>query len=219
MIDSISITDRENYINLFPLPSLKQHKSDQIVNRTVEKAKALLYQSAMGKLDPRALNLMFMAETALKNGNTPAASNFANKALKILKSKEGVDIERKYSSQEQKPSTILNSNFEQVEKQKHIKHSYKDISNDPGVSFTYTTSLTGPQSFIAVPAHEAEHVRRRVSEAVFNGERVMVLVSYKVRYDPETGQSYMAGGTTRTIKISDHKRDNPYRGTRVDMYI
>ena len=58
-----------------------------------------------------------------------------------------------------------------------------------------------------------------MSEAVLNGERVMVLVSYKVRYDLRTGQPYLAGGTTRTIKLSNHSRDEADCGTLVDLYV
>jgi hypothetical protein len=84
---------------------------------------------------------------------------------------------------------------------------------------TYESSLSGPQSFLAVPAHEAEHVGRRVSEAVLNGERIWVIVSYRIRYDPETGQPYMAGGTTRTIKFTHDRRHDAYLGTNVNLYI
>jgi len=219
MIDSVSPAGAINYPYYSPVPDLKQYSSDQATNPAVEKAKALLYRSDSGQLDPRALNLMFMAETALKNGNTAAAENFANKAMQILKPKQDIDIKGKDAPQKAKPIAIDNDNRAPVEKPKQVKHTYQDVSSDVGVSFTYASRLTGPQSFIAVPAHEAEHVARRVSEAVFNGERILVLVSYKVRYDPRTGQPYLAGGTTRAIKLSNHSRDEAACGTLVDLYV
>ncbi|MBN1799533.1 MAG: hypothetical protein JW822_13240 [Spirochaetales bacterium] len=219
MIDAAAIAGTLRYPSYAPLPGLANYRPDHITDDTIQKAKALIFQSAKAQIDPRALNFMYMAETALKNGNMAAARNFAQKAMHILKPEQDVYRKDKKLSREQKSIKIDNNHQEPVEKPKQVKHTYQDVSNDVGVSFTYPAKLTGAQSFIAVPAHEAEHVGRRVSEAVLNGERVMILVSYKIRYDARTGQPYVAGGTTRAIKISDHKRTDVQKGTYFDAYV
>ncbi len=171
---------------------------------------------------------MFMAQTALKNGNTAAAENFAQKAVRILSPGKETGAPPLQSgatppgppSEKSRMPPLGAAEANPPEKPapqpalqtpEQVKHTYKDVSNDAGVSFTYPSTLTGPQSFLAVPAHEAEHVGRRVSEAALKGERILVTVSYRVRYDPRTGQPYIAGGTTRTVKISDP-------GSRVDLF-
>lgn len=162
----------------------------------------------------QAMNLIQMAEMALKNGNIVSANNFAQKVVQMLLPGDphnpGETEIRLPEPEKTGHEVIIPGN------RKHTEHTYQDVSNDPGVSFTYPGRLTGPESFLAVPAHEYEHVRRSLREAILNGERVLVFASYKVRYDPATGEPYMAGGVTRTIKIPDIPA--PEKGKAVDTY-
>ena len=44
-----------------------------------------------------------------------------------------------------------------------------------------------------------------ISRAILKGERVETVVSYKVRYDPKTGEPYVAGGVTQVTTHSKPK--------------
>ncbi len=200
----------------------KNSNYDSTANETLQKAKAILYQSGMNK-NLRVINLILMAETALKNGNSIAADDFASRAMQVMNPVDNIKLKGKTISrdhyQKQTDETDKADNTEKKSiKSKDTKHTYKDVSNDAGVSFSYPSSLTGAESFLAVPAHEAQHVGRRVSEAVLKGEQILVSVSYRIRYDPQTGHPYMAGGTTRTIKLTHHSIESASCGTKVDMF-
>lgn len=197
-------------------------ESIQVDSEVLKKAKALLYQAGMKNPDQRALNLIVMAENALKNGNPVAADNFANRAIRFI----NPDIQLKLNQPENnisaekyfKPENYSSQKIEVKEKPKPTTHMYKDVSNDAGVSFTYPSSLTGPESFLAVPAHEGEHVARAVSDAVLKGEKVLVTVSYRINYDPVTGEPYMSGGLTRITKFAHYEKKPPENGKFIDTY-
>ncbi|MBN2532292.1 MAG: hypothetical protein JXB88_05345 [Spirochaetales bacterium] len=181
-------------------------QAENILKRA--KAMALLRD----KTGVQATNLIRMAETALKNGNPVSARNFAQKVVQMLIPD---NVGNSLKKEIQLPEPVQPAQV-RPEKKKHTEHTYQDASNDPGVSFTYPGNLTGPESFLAVPAHEYEHVRRSLQEAILNGEPVRVYVSYRVRYDPATGEPYMAGGVTRTIRLPDIPA--PDKGKVVDTY-
>jgi hypothetical protein len=200
---------------------------DPPVSNALERAKTLFYsQKAAG--NSNAFNLILMAETALKNGNENAASEFARRALNIVEpaqdlpgKKEPEPLAPVNAEKKEAPEPVKTGKRAGVEPQHKTKsatHMYHDVSHDAGVSFTSPSSLSGPESFLAVPAHEGEHVQRRVGEATLKGERVLVVVSYDVRYDPSTGEPYMAGGTTRVIQLSEAYQPPPMKGQRVDVY-
>jgi hypothetical protein len=134
--------------------------------------------------------------------------------LKLNQSENDIPAEKFFNNEDYSSQKI-----EIKEKTKPVKHMYKDVSNDIGVSFTYPSSLTGPESFLAVPAHEGEHVARAVSEAVLKGEKVLVTVSYSIDYDPVTGEPYMSGGLTRITKFAHYEKKPPENGKFVDTYI
>ena len=188
--------------------------TDVQAEQSIKKARALL--SSQNKINQRAANLIQMAESALKNGNFPSAKDFAGKVLTML-SIENQDIpDPKPEKKDPRIPTPVSRGKKPGDspEKKKSSHTYQDISNDPGVSFSYPAKLSGPQSFLAVPAHEYEHVRNSIGEAVLNGKKVMVLVSYTIRYDPGTGEPYMAGGVTRTIHYPDIP--NPGKGENID---
>jgi len=217
MIAPISPAVKTNNTSYTPQQIPLNNSIDPSVSDDLQKAKAMLYQGTSGRIDPRALNLINMAETAVKNGNSFAAKNFAGKAVKMLAPKAMPDL--KPEVLEPKP---VKKNIEKNRPEKKAEtstHMYQDASGDAGVSFTYPAPLTAAQSFIAVPAHEAQHVGRRISEAVLNGDRVLVYVTYKVRYDPNTGEAYMAGGVTRSITYSHKDKADAFCGSNIDLYI
>jgi hypothetical protein len=202
--------------------TIKNEAGSGSANDNLKKAKAILYREGLNQSDYRAINLILMAENALKNGNAGAADNFASRAVKLLEpaneTVQNPDLQKQKIPENFIPDKKSNENTKTAESSKPATHMYQDVSSDAGVSFSYAAPLTGPQSFIAVPAHEAEHVGRRVSEAVLNGEQIMVSVSYSVKYDPRTGEPYMAGGVTRTVTLSHYKRSEASCGAYIDIY-
>lgn len=186
--------------------------TDIQAEKIVKRARAMI--SFQDKTSIQTMNLMQMAETALKNGNPASARNFAQKVVLMLT--PGI-ADKILQNRGKLPEPKIPGQGKTIpKKKKHTEHTYQDVSNDPGVSFTYPGRLTGPESFLAVPAHEYEHVRRSLREAILNGERVLVYVRYKIRYDPATGEPYMAGGVTTTHHLPDIPA--PEKGKAVDIY-
>jgi hypothetical protein len=195
--------EQNNFSYYSPIENTNQI-SNAVSQRKLNLAKTLMYRENI-QGNPQAANYILMAEKALKNGNSAAADNFAERALQIIKPPENAET-----------VNLKKPDPPEIEKHESTEHSYQDVSNDAGVSFSSPSKLTGPQSFIAVPAHEKEHVSRRVSEAVLNGDRILVSVSYKIRYDYRTGEAYMAGGTTRTIRFSRYEEHEKRKS--IDLY-
>jgi len=212
-------------------------QSSDSASDTLQYAKMLLAQKGMDPSTIRANNLIRLAETALKNGNQEAADRYANQAMNTLDSPK--DNSNEFVNPQLLPETPTPeipgsepvNQTEPVRKPASTEHTYKDISHDIGVSFSSPTKMSGAQSFLAVPAHEAEHVRRRIGEAVLKGNNVMVIVSYQIKYDPVTGEPYMAGGETKAISLPKfevkHKQiqpmgtktnDNQLKTSQIDVY-
>ena len=86
---------------------------------------------------------------------------------------------------------------------------YKDISNDPSVSFQTPTHIPTSLSTGAVLSHENEHVASENAKAQReNREVVQSSVSIYYAVCPECGALYAAGGETRTLtKSVDKEKD------------
>ena len=201
----------------------QQQNNDPFISDSIQKVRAMLYENNSLQINTRAMNLVLLAETALSNGNPYAAQDFAERAIQIVFQESEIKPKTKTSEKIKNNKTENNVHEKTAPEKKHESaiHIYKDVSNDAGVSFTYASPLTGPESFFAVPAHEGEHVARRVGEAMMKGDQIMVFVSYNIRYDPETGEPYMAGGETWSITFSHLKpKDNEtHAGKMVDTYV
>jgi hypothetical protein len=79
------------------------------------------------------------------------------------------------------------------------ERKYKDVSNDPTVSFQTPTKLDRGEAAYAVRAHEQQHVSHEHAKAEREGREVVsqnVVIHYAVC--PECGKVYVAGGTTTT---------------------
>ncbi len=209
MIKPVNQIDSLSHIPSYSENNSNKNISNNTAERKLEKAKSMLYQKSMQN-NSRAANFIFMAQTALKNGNSAAADNFTSRAMQIINPIKDIEINF---------TPPVDNNPQIMDRPEHTEHNYQDVSSDSGVSFSYPAKLTGPQSFIAVPAHEAQHVSRRISEAVLSGERIHVSVSYKIRYDPNTGEAYMAGGITRTIKYSKYEKAENTPGSHINLYM
>jgi len=78
------------------------------------------------------------------------------------------------------------------------ERKYKDVSNDPSVSFQSPTSLAPGTEMAAVSAHEQEHVSHNAAEAARKGMQATSTVTIHTDVCPECGRVYVSGGTTRT---------------------
>jgi hypothetical protein len=98
------------------------------------------------------------------------------------------------------------------------ERKYKDVSDDPSVSFQAPTSVAPEQAAAAVAAHEQEHVTNNAARAERAGMAAQSTVAIHTAVCPECGRSYVSGGTTTTTytrKATD-SADEPGRGLLVD---
>lgn len=90
------------------------------------------------------------------------------------------------------------------------KRKYQDGSDDPGVSFKTPTNVDPRLAQAAVRGHENEHVVRERAKALQEDRKVVSQsVSYRNAICPECGKVYIAGGTTRTVTVSQPKPFEP----------
>ena len=152
----------------------------------------------------KAKSLLILAKRKLEQGNSIDAKRIIHEAKKILKpygnvlGKQGSDEDTGIQNSFKNKEPISR---DRAPEETELKRKYQDVSPEADVSFQYPTALTSGQSFLAVPAHERQHVANAVSKAIFEGKPVQTIVSYQLRYDPQTGKPYLAGGTTRTIHL------------------
>jgi hypothetical protein len=186
-------------------PSAGQEQTEKptpsYIEQLINKAERLARLSEAGNLSKnRSANLILMAKKAVENGNLSAAQLHVKRAIALMRPEENASLAGPNKEPETaKPETDETPSEKDLQQKEATKHLYKDASVGQAVSFKYGSHLTGPQSFIAVPAHERQHVGHAISKAMLKGEQVQTYVSYKVRYDPKTGDPYLAGGVTRVI--------------------
>lgn len=115
-------------------------------------------------------------------------------------------------------------NFDSYECETCKNRKYQDGSNDPGVSFKTPTKLSPDKAASAVRAHENEHVTREQANARRENRKVVSQsVSYHSAICPECGQSYISGGTTRTVTKGEVEQTyglaEEEKGQNVDMLV
>jgi hypothetical protein len=98
------------------------------------------------------------------------------------------------------------------------ERKYKDVSDDPSVSFQTPTSVAPEQAAAAVAAHEQEHVANNAARAEREGETAQSSVVIHTAVCPECGRAYVSGGTTTTTysKKADTNTEQPERGLLID---
>lgn len=98
------------------------------------------------------------------------------------------------------------------------ERKYKDVSNDPTVSFQTPTSLDPGQAAGAVSAHERQHVRNNAEEAEQDGMTATSTVVLHTDICPECGRIYVSGGTTTTTytRTASAVDDSTGKGLFVD---
>ena len=89
--------------------------------------------------------------------------------------------------------------------------TYRDQSDDPGVSYQTPTKISPESAASAVRAHENEHVTRGQAKAKREGREVVSQsVVLKSSICPECGKVYISGGTTTTVtRDKNDKNDTP----------
>ena len=82
--------------------------------------------------------------------------------------------------------------------------TYKDVSNDPSVSFQTPTHISPGQSAAMVSSHESEHVANERLNAEREGREIInQTVTLQTSICPECKRVYISGGTTRTVSIGN----------------
>lgn len=103
-------------------------------------------------------------------------------------------------------------------KQDEDRVTYKDQSDDVGVSFSYPVAMNQYQAPLAVQAHEDEHVIIARADALINDENVTTYVSIHNGYDSK-GRLIITGGTT-IVKTSPKQKMEPIKtGNKVDIIV
>ena len=178
---------------------------DMSVEKLLADLNRTLNQKGTSTLEAsKARSLLTLAKRKLDEGNPIDAKRIVYEAKKIIKpytntlSKSGSDENNGLQIDFKEREPIIEAD---TAEKTETKRKYQDGSQDTDVSFQYPTALTSAQSFLAVPAHERQHVANSISEAILEGRQVRTIVSYKLRYDPNTGKPYLAGGTTRTLHL------------------
>jgi hypothetical protein len=79
------------------------------------------------------------------------------------------------------------------------RRKFKDVSNDPSVSFKTPTSVAPGAEAYAVAAHENQHVSHEKGKAMREGKEVVYQsVQIHTAVCPECGRVYVSGGKTTT---------------------
>lgn len=87
--------------------------------------------------------------------------------------------------------------------------TYKDGSDDPGVSFKTASKISPGNVASAVRGHENEHVTRNRAKAEREGRQIVSqTVTIKSDICPECGKSYVSGG--ETVTVTKNKSENPF---------
>jgi hypothetical protein len=87
--------------------------------------------------------------------------------------------------------------------------SYKDVSNDPSVSFQTPTHISPGQSAAAVSSHENEHVSNERAKAEQGGREIISqTVTLKTSICPECKRVYVSGGVTNTLSRPKEQAKN-----------
>ena len=80
------------------------------------------------------------------------------------------------------------------------RRKFKDVSNDPSVSFKTPTSVAPGAEAYAVAAHENQHVSHEKGKAMREGKEVVYQsVQIHTAVCPECGRVYVSGGKTTTV--------------------
>jgi len=169
-----------------------QHDSFSRLRELEEAKKVFLELLFSGKNTGEARILIRNAERAYKEGNTAMASNLAKEALNEMNKTQDND---KSACNEN-----LSLSSEKSEKQ------YRDGSDDPNVSMKTPTQLNKYQVELEVRAHENQHVRHELFEALNNNEVADIYVRIKYSLD-KSGKLYLKGGETvvKKRKAIDYK--------------
>ena len=83
-----------------------------------------------------------------------------------------------------------------------------DGSNDPNVSFKSPASVPAFAAELFITAHEGEHARRILREALLKGKRANVIVRIFYRYDSK-GRIIAVGGVTKA-EIVERVKDTVF---------
>ncbi|SHE59701.1 hypothetical protein SAMN02745164_00761 [Marinitoga hydrogenitolerans DSM 16785] len=126
------------------------------------------------------------AERELKNAERKISTTDINK-----KSTISIISRQEYKKNTSKMKNPKTEDFSS----KNDKIYLQDNSPDEAVSFQYPTAVPESASFLFINAHEGEHAREIIKEAMFKGKMAQVYVRYFTSYDSD-GRLVYTGGIT-----------------------
>ncbi len=154
-----------------------------------------------------------LAQTHTPVSNQPTSSQAKTKDVTPIKTGITSDVKAAYDEKTLKRMGI-------VECSTCANRTYKDGSDDSGVSFQAPTHISPASSGSAVRSHEQEHVVREQANARENGGQVISQsVSIYTSVCPECGRSYTSGGLTRTTTKFSGESDFSSKGGMLDLSV
>lgn len=148
------------------------------------------YSSGFDYYKKSELNLPPKSAIPDSDGNKPAVNGIIEPSTKRV---DGKDKGEKVGDKECKTCE---------------SRSYRDVSNDPGVSFKTPTKISPGAAGSMVMAHEQQHVTRNRSKAEREDREVVSSsVSIHTSICNECGKPYVSGGTTRTVTANKNRFD------------
>ena len=152
-------------------------------------------EDALGRNDLKG------AEDALLNG----APKAEEAKLPGLPGQEGdAEDEKALDGKSAQGAESAQEALEEGECETCESRKYQDGSDDMGVSFQTPTNIKPEQAASAVRGHEMEHVYREQAKAGREGRKVVSqTVTMHTEICPECGESFVSGGTTRTVTKAD----------------
>ena len=145
---------------------------------------------------PDAADNRYMApELAVRGRILPFAKEGALPADKVAQSSQAI----KADGMEQLD--------ESTECQTCKERKYQDESGDGSVSFQNPQSIDKSVLTATVRGHEMEHVQHEQAKAVREGRKVVSQsVTLHTAICPDCGDTYVSGGTTRTVTMADNSQ-------------
>ena len=152
-----------------------------------------------------------MVITPIGSNDSFSMQSSAAENLEMLKNQRK-DLEEQYkilnSPELQNKIDVLSKRISNLEKRTSGKEEcetcknrkYKDVSDDPGVSFKSAAKISKGNVASVVRSHENEHVVREREKSDREGREVVSQnVTIKNAICPECGKSYVSGGETVTV--------------------
>lgn len=212
-----------------PPPTVGRGAYASQANQTIEETRRLLLQNRLtGAAAMRVSNMLALAEQRNGNGNPAQAERIARNALRMVNNIIEPPIPGSNPPGEAEDGGTAGEETQDAAggtdapgeipgpMGERETTTYRDGSDDGGISYRFSTPLSDAQAPFAVRQHELSHIRRETSEAIMNGQRVLASVTVNQGIDPATGDPYVGGGRARIVIFPDIEAVRP-TGLNLDV--